>query len=283
MKHLFIISLLSLQLKGNAQQDTLFYDLKWKQVGSREEATYFRIIQPNNEVYRVQDFYTDNNGPYRDALCRSIAPELVLEGKAVFYYHNGNKRMEGVYQNDRKNGVFLFYYPSGGKKAELEFLEDQILYKQHWTESGDELIIEGNGLVFDPLVMDIPFSPYRVIENNRVVNSFSLRPTGDSVYVIVDQIPEYPNGMRTFYKELQSKLSYPREARKKGIEGKVFIQFIVQKDGSIAEEQVIKGIGGGCDEAALAAFRNMGKWTPGTVRGKPVKVMWVLPVAFVLN
>jgi periplasmic protein TonB len=101
----------------------------------------------------------------------------------------------------------------------------------------------------------------------------NLTPKSDSIYTKVDVMPEFPGGMKELGKYVDGKNNhyYPKEARKNKIEGKVMIQFIINEDGTPSDFKVVKGIGYGCDEAALEAFKKMPKWTPATVNGKPVK------------
>jgi len=72
-------------------------------------------------------------------------------------------------------------------------------------------------------------------------------------------------------------------AREAGVKGKVYVQFVVEKDGSITDIKIIRGIGSGCDAEAKRAVKRMPKWQPGEQRGKPVRVRFVLPVNFSLR
>ena len=81
---------------------------------------------------------------------------------------------------------------------------------------------------------------------------------------------------------IRENLEYPEEARLDSIEGKVITQFIVDLDGSITEINVLKGIGHGCDEAAVELLENMPKWTPAKQRKKPVWIYFTLPITFEL-
>jgi protein TonB len=96
----------------------------------------------------------------------------------------------------------------------------------------------------------------------------------DSVYSRVDVLPEFSGGMKALGKYVDGKNHYyPEQARKNKIEGKVIIQFIVNADGTSSDFKVIKGIGYGCDEAAVEAFKKMPKWKPATINGQPVKFL----------
>ncbi len=101
----------------------------------------------------------------------------------------------------------------------------------------------------------------------------SPAPKPDSVYSKVDVLPEFPGGMKALGKYVDGKNHYyPKEARENKIEGKVIVQFIINEDGTPGDFKVIQGIGFGCDEAAVEAFKKMPKWKPGTIKGQAVKV-----------
>lgn len=97
-------------------------------------------------------------------------------------------------------------------------------------------------------------------------------------YLIVEEDPELIGGLEG----LQRSIRYPEIARKAGIEGSVFIQFVVDEKGNVIDPVVTRGIGGGCNEAALEAVRKA-KFKPGMQRGKPVKVQYNLPIRFRLQ
>jgi len=98
------------------------------------------------------------------------------------------------------------------------------------------------------------------------------------IFLVVEEDPELIGGLEG----LQRSIRYPEIARKAGIEGRVFVQFVVDEKGNVISPVVTRGIGGGCDEAALEAVRKA-KFKPGKQRGKPVKVQYSLPVTFRLQ
>ncbi len=102
-------------------------------------------------------------------------------------------------------------------------------------------------------------------------------------FTSVDKVPSYPGGMQAFYKYLGGSIKYPKEAADKKVEGKVFMQFVVEKDGSLNDIKVISGPGSGTNEEALRVLKSSPKWNPGLVKGKPVRVMFHLPIAFTLT
>lgn len=98
------------------------------------------------------------------------------------------------------------------------------------------------------------------------------------IFVIVEQMPELIGGIE----ELQRHVRYPEIARRAGIEGRVIIQFVINERGEVENPVVIRGIGGGCDEAAIEALYKV-RFTPGMQRGRPVKVRYTIPVQFRLT
>lgn len=92
-----------------------------------------------------------------------------------------------------------------------------------------------------------------------------------------EEMPHLIGGLQS----VASRIVYPEQAKKAGIEGKVFVQFIVDETGNVVDPHVVKGIGHGCDEAAINAVKQA-KFTPATKNGKPVKVKFALPIVFKL-
>lgn len=105
----------------------------------------------------------------------------------------------------------------------------------------------------------------------------------ETIFAVVEKMPEYPGGDKARIKYLGENIKYPEAARKKGIQGTVYVTFVVEKDGSITGIRVMRGIGRGCDEEAVRVISTMPNWKPGTQRGKPVRVQYNLPLRFVLD
>ncbi len=104
----------------------------------------------------------------------------------------------------------------------------------------------------------------------------------DEIFTIVEEQPSPTGGMREFYNYVAENLTYPPKASRMGIEGRVFVEFIVEKDGSLTDIKIAKGIGGGCDEEAIRVISEAPRWNPGRQRGQPVRVRRVMPIVFKL-
>jgi TonB family protein len=110
-----------------------------------------------------------------------------------------------------------------------------------------------------------------------------MKPDKNGVYQIVEEMPQYPGGEQAMMDFVSKNVVYPKEAQEKGISGRVFVSFIVEKDGSVNEVSVMRGIGGGCDDEAVRVIKAMPKWKPGKMKGKPVRVSYMMPITFKLQ
>ena len=106
---------------------------------------------------------------------------------------------------------------------------------------------------------------------------------GELFGCIVETMPSFRGGQQKLFEFLGNNLVYPQEAKEAGIEGQVFVEFYIEKDGSVTDGKVLKGIGYGCDEEALRVIGLMPKWYPGKQRGKAVRVRYTLPINFKLS
>jgi periplasmic protein TonB len=104
----------------------------------------------------------------------------------------------------------------------------------------------------------------------------------DEPLIMADEMPEPLEGFQKFYKQIGRNLRYPRKAAASEIEGKVFVEFVIDREGSVTNIKVLKGIGYGCDEEAVKALAKT-KWKAGKQHGVPVKVRMVLPIKFSLT
>jgi protein TonB len=102
----------------------------------------------------------------------------------------------------------------------------------------------------------------------------------DEIFYVVEQNATTNGGLEGFYKYVNSVIKYPAQARRMQIEGRVFVEFIVDRSGNITDVVAVKGIGAGCDEEAIRVVKNSPQWTPGKQRGKPVRQRMVLPITF---
>jgi periplasmic protein TonB len=130
--------------------------------------------------------------------------------------------------------------------------------------------------------LDVEITEETVVED-IVFSDPVEEEVAEEIFTIVEDQPQPKGGMAAFYEYVGKNLKYPAQARRMGIEGKVFVEFVVDKDGTITDVKAIKGIGAGCDEEAIRVIQLAPKWSPGKQRGRPVKVRMILPITFKLG
>ncbi len=114
-------------------------------------------------------------------------------------------------------------------------------------------------------------APNKVIQEEEVVN-----------FYVIEEKPEFPGGEEAMMKWIAANVKYPEIAKENGVTGKVFIQFVIDKDGKVTDVQVLRGVDSYLDKEALRVVSAMPAWTPGKQRGKTVKVSFQLPINFKL-
>lgn len=129
---------------------------------------------------------------------------------------------------------------------------------------------------------DVDIQEETVIEE-IVIADAPVVEKADEIFDVVETQPNPPGGMAGWNEYLRKNLKYPTQARRMGIEGTVIVVFVVNTDGSIQDVDVLRGIGGGCDEEAIQVVENAPKWEPGKQRGKPVRTRMRLPIRFKLS
>ncbi len=103
------------------------------------------------------------------------------------------------------------------------------------------------------------------------------------VFFIVEEMPEFPGGEAALRAFIAKSINYPVIAQENGIQGKVYVTFVVDKDGGISEAKIARGVDASLDKEALRVVNSLPKWKPGKQRGKPVRVSYTVPISFVLQ
>lgn len=130
-------------------------------------------------------------------------------------------------------------------------------------------------------ILFFSFSCNTTNDNNKNTIPPPTKSNEEDVFVVVENMPEFPNS--SVQQWIAKNVKYPREAREKNIEGKVYVQFIIEKDGSTSNAKIIRGIDPLLDNEALRVVNEMPKWKPGKQRGQEVRVNYTLPINFALN
>ena len=188
----------------------------------------------------------------------------------------------GVRLVSNKNGNENFLPICGILSVDKDLTADGLgiyLSKGRSSADGDErmittLMTTKVGLSVEDFLRDLACSIRPVLE--RVEEE-------DPVFQAVEDQPEFPGGTQALLNYLKLNIKYPEECRKRNVEGRVIVSFVVNKDGTIINPEIVKSVHPLLDQEAIRVISNMPKWKPGIQRGSPVRVKYTIPVNFNLS
>ena len=143
-------------------------------------------------------------------------------------------------------------------------------------------IVENDEVIENEVTIDAEADQKTVVEEYHAPVSEEKEVEETEIFTVVEESPGFPGGDEARIKFLQENIKYPTMARESGIQGTVYVTFVVEKGGNVSDVKILRGIGGGCDEEAIRVIRAMPKWNPGKQRGKSVRVQFNMPIKFTL-
>ncbi len=296
-------------ISQTSENDKIIYlDSTWNPT-SKGNHQYYRIIKDYNsnlKEYKIFEYY--KNDILKTAATMSGKDSGSYIGEKKTYYKNGNKQDITTYNNGRPTGKTLSYYENGNLKEEGEYTGNYEIagkhYKlnQYWDENNNHLIIDGNGIyscgnntqyietgkykdgfkdgIFEGKNSKENTSYTEKYENGKFISG--TRTFADNTkkeYLEMETRPFPKKGMQDFYSFIGKNFSYTKESTKNNIQGKIYLRFVIDKDGKITEPVILKGLGYGLDEEAIRVLLKYGNWTPGEQRGIKVRCTFSLPLA----
>ncbi len=251
------------------------------------------VAQENGIQGRVYvSFTVDKTGTVTDAqVVRGVDPSLDQEALRVVNglpkWVPGKQRGEAV---DVRYTVPIQFALDGGPGAEGTITVRETENKLHLT--GSVQLIEKMAPYFNnariekeagTIIIDKPgTSP----KEDVVVVGYAGKPEPnpeEAVFFIVEEMPEFPGGEDAMKRHIATTIKYPVEAQKKGTQGKVYVTFVVAKDGSVKDVRIARGADPLLDEEAMRVVKSLPQWTPGKQRGKAVNVSYTVPIEFKLQ
>jgi len=160
------------------------------------------------------------------------------------------------------------------KKAEQVFLTPVVITAG--SDNVNESRQNTNGI-------EKPVNKQYISNAAAAVLTDTVPPKDDKIFTSVEKTPEFPGGLDAFYQFLGKNIRYPAAAREHKVQGRVIISFIVEKDGSLSDVHVVRGIGSGADEESVRVLKLSPKWEPGLQNSKPVRVQYSVPISFTLD
>jgi TonB family protein len=130
---------------------------------------------------------------------------------------------------------------------------------------------------------------FEVIENDSLGYVLVIKietrelPVDEEIFFMVDQMPEFQGGDQALRKFIANSVKYPKKAQENGVQGKVYVSFVVSKEGKVANAKITRSVNPLLDKEALRVVNQMPTWKPGYQKGKPVNVSFTVPINFVLQ
>lgn len=273
--HILSITFLLLIRVGFSQMDTIIFSRANNKPADRENATrYIEIKSINEKEFKIFRYKRDedkwNLSPIKEIAKIINDSTIIITTKS-----NTNKKDKTIRKFSRRGDLYRFqdyfeserikqegltkiilplhlegqvkkYYKSGSLRTIEEYKDNQMIGNKNWLENGDKYF--------------------------------------DNIFGSVDVLPEYPEGIIALYTYISKNLKYPIKERNNGIQGRVFIHFVVNEYGQMSGAYVIKGVNKNLDQAALEVIQSCSvKWTPGLLDGKYVRVGYNLPIKFTVQ
>nr|WP_294896868.1 energy transducer TonB [uncultured Pedobacter sp.] len=316
MKKLITLNLLLLTVFAFAQkkQNVYYLDKEGKTVANKDNSDLIRIIQEPDSGsvnYILKEFYPDGSKK-RLGTVSKFSPYLVLEGPVTEFYENGKRKKFEHYSKNKAVGDAYYFYENGKIQEQRLYLPKPIenaSYKTlQYADSTGKLFLDDNGtgkveitsgskIVFAGSFInglkDGEWKEYipeeksthnEIYENGKFIKGTNTMDDGNVIeYDKFETLPTFKGGVEAFGRFLSRNLHYPPDARDNNTQGRVYLQFVIEKDGSLTEAKVIRGIGGGCDEEALRVIKLSPKWNPGVQRGVAKRVSYTIPIFFKLS
>lgn len=255
-------------------------------------------------------FNTGNEGWQLYTLQKNVKPNNVLfprlnngydkftEFAFILKNNATQERRFAIYSFDEETEQPIFLYdenaPEDGQIKNVKYINGRNEYNVTYT--GNNAVVKSKETYTQQtqdIVKEIPYIP--VVEEEKLVIVEDDTPTGtndvattnaddNSIYEIVEQMPEYPNGGTAGLMNFISKnLKYPTICQESGVQGKVIVSFVVDKDGSTTDFRIVRSVDKYLDKEALRVLNSMPKWKPGKQKGVPVRVKYTVPITFRLS
>jgi len=299
------------------KRDTAVYFVKNSGMltANKDSADYFLLVLPpdtslNKDLFVVKGYYPNGKIKLITSSLNDRVP-LKFQGGYIGFFSNGHRMVIENFENGQVSGAVTAYYPNGRFHYEKSFStnarnQTEVSYKTCNDSTGNVIAENGNGdwleynddftavttkgKIADGVEdgdWDVALKQFsgeiRTYNKGKITGVQPCYIENGKFYLSVETVPEFPGGLDAFGKFLAANIRYPYSARRDRVQGRVIVSFVIEKDGTITDPKVARGIGGGCDEEALRVIKLMPKWVPGIQNGKPVRVAYSVPIAFTIN
>lgn len=256
----------------------------------------------DKETYSVIDYY--KTGVVQRTGTTESKDQLIKTGQFVSFYENGKRKSIANYKKDRIYGNYYDLYEDGNKKLEGEYIEGKEKFEtklkinQFWNSKNVQTVIDGNGNyeeirenyfasgkikngfkdgLWEGFDKKMGYSFSENYENQKLISGGSIDSNKvEHKYTVSEIRPVPKKGMDNFMNHIARTFNAPKV---EGLSGKIYVKFVVEKDGSITDIKVLRDIGYGTGDEAIRAVKSYKGWIPGEQRGIKVRTSFSLPIS----
>lgn len=264
---------------------------------------YNYVITKNNNSYILRTFFPETKQITSKVYFKDKSVRIA-NGSAKYWHENGNLKSEGTYANSHSEGLWKFYHRKSGKiisKGNFASNKKHGIWELYDSEGRLQEILnykndirDGKFIQYDSLEMVSNEGIYKadtIYQQTKIdTTSHSLEIGVNEQMPFLSQCKEIENrelrnecSKKALLKYIYRSLKYPKNARKLGLEGMTVSQFVVAKDGSVEDIDVVIGLCQEFKDLNLEILSNMPSWEPGVQRGKKVKVLYTIPIRYKLD
>ncbi|WP_281297329.1 energy transducer TonB [Flavobacterium limnophilum] len=286
--------------------DKLFYLDSTNQETKSKDFKFYRIIKDyklDKESYAILEYY--KSGVLKMEGTSKTKEANTKEGELTYYYENGNKKSISNYIKGRVNGKDFEWYENGNKKSEGEYIEDekkrttQHKINQFWDANGAQKIVDGNGFFenqgenesekgaikngfkegpWEGSSTKFGTSYKETYQDGKLISGTSTDKNGETYHYTEAEVrPNPKNGIMDFYKFIAKNYQIPNSLPKDA-SGKIYITFVVNKEGKIVEPKILRDLGYGTGQEAARIVTAYDGFTPGEQRGRKVRCTYSIPI-----
>jgi TonB family protein len=309
MKLLLVLAFTLTAFQVSAQERfKRFYTKEGKE--STEQGCYYYSVEKKeyHPIDSVMEFYCETNTVRR---IKHVNEKGIRDGKDAFFYESGKIELQGNYDDFYESGTFTRWHQNGRKQLEEFYRKDEpTKILNYWDSLGNQRVRDGEGycncqleIAYNATLIhvgkvvhglkDSTWTGYRrngmkyfdeIYSNGDLISGTSYDSAGSKYhYSDFGKTAEPDGGIAAFYQMVAKNVKYPAKAKRSGVSGKVFIEFVVEKDGTISGVKTIKGPREDINQEAERVVWLSPKWKPGIQRGQLVKQKMVLPISFKLG
>jgi len=308
-----------LVLNGFAQKKQNIYFMKddGRYVNNRDSADFIRVVQEPDSgtvLYNVMEYYPSGNTKFLGK--SSTIDPIKLEGTTASFYPDKKRKRVAAYEKGNILGLVYDYNPNGKQYRTLEYKPDskklnpesEEIVRDVYDSTGVQTVKDGNGhyVVFS--------NNYKTIKeegnvkngkregiwkgtsnkgkttfteeyaDGKFIKGTNTDENGHTInYTVKEALPSFKGGESGFGQYLGQSIRYPEASRNRGVQGRVILSFVVERDGSLTGIKILKSVSYDIDAEAIRVISQSPKWNPGVQHGIPVKVAYTMPINFALG